>query len=106
MLNRILEHSKNPKAEVGMGATVYFHSDRHAATVTKVSPSGKTIELQEDRAVRTDKNGMSESQSYTFERNPNGRVYVARLRANGTFKTSNGEGVTLGTRSEYYDFSF
>ena len=106
MLNRILEHTKNPKPEVGMGATIYFYTDRHAATVTKVSPSGKTIELQEDKAVRVDDHGMSESQSYTFERNPNGRVYTARLRQNGTFKTSTGQGVSLGSRSEYYDFSF
>jgi hypothetical protein len=106
MLNRILEHVKNPKPEVGMGATIYYHSDRHAATVTKVSPSGKTIELQEDTAKRVDRHGMSEMQDYTFERNPNGRTYTARLRANGTFKTSTGQGVSLGSRSEYYDFSF
>ena len=106
MLNRILEHTTNPKPEVGMGATIYFFSDRHAATVTRVSPSGKTIELQEDLATRTDSNGFSEMQSYTFERNPGGRRYVARLRKNGTFKTSTGEGVSLGKRSEYYDFSF
>lgn len=106
MLNRILENTKNPKPEVGMGATIYFWTDRRAATVTKVSPSGKTIELQEDKATRTDNNGMSEMQRYTFERDPNGGIHLARLRKNGTWKTATGNGVTLGNRSEYYDFSF
>ena len=55
---------------VGDGATLYMYSDRHAYTVrtVTVSPSGKTITIRatRDKAVRTDKNGFSESQEYEF----------------------------------------
>ena len=36
---------------IGGGATVCHYSDRTACTVVRVSPSGKTIWMQEDTAV-------------------------------------------------------
>lgn len=73
----IIDFVVTPK--VGDGATLQMYTDRHACTVIAVSPSGKQVTLQEDTATRTDKNGMSECQSYTFARNPNGKVHVVRL---------------------------
>ena len=99
IINRIQENSSNLKPEVGMGATIYWWSDRTAGTVTKVSPSGKTVEITEDRVTEwKDHYGVS------FEANPNGRVFTARLR-NGKWKAS-GQGVTLGNRAAYRDPSF
>ena len=105
LMNRIGEHTKSPAPEVGMGATLYFYSDRTAATVIRVSDSGKTVWLREDKAIRTDGLGMTDAQSYRFEPNPNGREFRARLRKNGTWRTG-GTGVSLGARSAYHDFSF
>jgi len=66
--------------KVGDGATLQCWSDRHACTVIAVSESGKRITLQEDTATRTDNNGRSECQSYTFARNPSGKTHVVILR--------------------------
>lgn len=106
LINRLEEHVTSPTPVVGMGATVMFYSDRTAATVTKVSTSGKTCWLTEDNAERVDTNGMSEAQSYRFTPNPDGRVWRASLRKNGTWKTSNNDGVALGRRDAYHDYSF
>lgn len=107
LMNRISEHTKNPTPEIGMGATLMHWSDRSAATIVKISPSGKTIWLTEDTAVRTDKNGMSESQDYAYTPNPDGRRIKAILKPNGTWKVSpGGGGIALGYRRAYHDFSF
>lgn len=100
LMNRISEHSLSPTPEVGMGATLYLWSDRYPATVTKVSPSGKTVTLTEDNVV-----GWENSYGVSFAPNPNGRVWTARKGKNGTWKAS-GSGVTLGSRAAYRDPSF
>jgi len=45
LMNRISEHSLSPTPAIGMGATIYMWSDRHAATVVAISKSGKRITL-------------------------------------------------------------
>lgn len=101
------QNSISSELEIGMGATIQFHSDRIACTVIDISPSGHQITLQEDQATRTDNNGFSESQSYTFNRNKEGQVYLATLRKDGRYRLSGAkETVTLGIRDKYYDFSF
>jgi hypothetical protein len=94
-----------PTPEVGMGATLLSWTDRYPATVVWVSPSGKTLHLQEDNAERVDDNGMSECQSYRFTPNPAAAVQVARLTAKG-WKVVKGKRVLLGRREKYYDYSF
>jgi len=111
LMNRIEETVAPAVPVVGMGATILMFSDRHAATVIEVSADKKTIVIQQDKAVRTDKNGMSESQDYRFEPNTNGPTTTYTLRKNGTFVTKgsgmrNGGIVRIGSRSEYRDFSF
>jgi hypothetical protein len=103
VINRIEEHVLSPKPEVGMGATIFLWSDRHAATVTKVSPSGKTIELTEDDVTKWEK--WPSGYGIEFTANPNGRKYEARLTKNGTWKSA-GNGVALGRRAAYRDPSF
>src|SRR6476620_7998717 len=57
----------------GEGATEYLATDRHAFTVTSVSADGKACTIREDIATRADKNGMSDSQSYEYSFNEQGK---------------------------------
>ncbi len=91
--------------EIGMGATLYYHSDRVPATVIYISRGGKLIHLQEDAFKRIDNNGMSEDQRYEYAQNREGVIYPARLTKKG-WKVQNGPLVALGVRRRYYDFSF
>jgi hypothetical protein len=89
---------------VGMGATQLMYTDRIAYTVIWVSKSGKTIKVQEDHAERTDKNGMSECQTYEHKPNLKGEVYTVRLTKRGW--SSKSRRFALGYRSTYHDYSF
>lgn len=93
--------------EVGMGATLVMWTDRHAYTIIEVSKSGKSFKMQRDKATRIDKNGMSDSQEYSFERDPNGSIDKVTLRRDGKWKVEKqGTTVIPNTRDEYYDYSF
>lgn len=109
-----------PTPEVGMGATMLSYTDRSAATITAVETiRGKIyITVQEDKSVRTDKNGMSECQDYEYSRDENGRVQTFRQAANGMWervykntetnrwKKTDCGGLRIGSRNTYHDFSF
>jgi hypothetical protein len=118
LTNHILARSVigQPEPVIGMGATTLHWTDRHAATIIHVG--AKLIVVQIDKATRTDSNGMSESQSYSYERNPNGAKYTFRRDKNGMwsevqwneethrFRKTGGPGLRIGERDEYRDFSF
>lgn len=92
---------------VGMGACIATGSDRTPATVIQVTRSGKRIILQEDKAIRVDDNGVSESQIYDFEIDEQGTIHVATLRKDGRYRISGGRQlISLGKREKYYDYSF
>lgn len=98
-----------PTPDCGMGATLLHWTDRSPATIIEVK--GKTIRVQEDDAERVDNNGMSESQTYVFSRNPAGQVTVFTLRKNGAWvrkgePMKGGSKVRIGDRDKYHDFSF
>jgi hypothetical protein len=108
-----------PSPEVGMGATVLLRTDRRAATIIKVGVAGRYtyVTVREDKALRSDSNGMSEDQSYNYFRNPNGHTSI--FRSNGgawqhvvwneatkRFNKSEGATLRIGERNEYRDFSF
>lgn len=96
-----------PAPEVGMGATVISWTDRDAYTITEVSASGHRLTLQADTARRTDSNGMSDAQSYEFERNEDGHVREATRRKDGSYRLKGGtQRVLVGVRMKYHDFSF
>jgi hypothetical protein len=92
---------------VGMGATYFGYTDRDAYTILSISKSGKGFTMQEDTATRTDTNGMSESQDYTFTPNPRGRVVTVKMTKNGwRVGGMRGHKVAVGVRDSYYDYSF
>lgn len=102
LINHVMA-KESLKPEIGMGATILCWTDRHAATIIKITP--KSVTVQRDKATRTDKNGMSENQDYTYERNENGAIEIFRLTKRG-WRNKSGEGLRIGTRREYYDYSF
>lgn len=96
---------------VGLGATYLGWTDRAPYTIIAVSPDGKTLTVQADKYDRTDDNGMSESQKYTYSPNPGGETYIATLRKNGAWvvkgeSLKKGKRFAVGYRERYYDFSF
>jgi hypothetical protein len=109
LMNRIAETIRPAIPQVGMGATILYHSDRSAYTIIAVD--GKQITIQRDKVTRIDKNGMSESQDYTYAPSPQGEIKTATLRKNGTYvirgdALRGGTIVRVGVRDEYYDFGF
>lgn len=110
LTNRMMEGSKQPTPEVGMGVTECCWSDRHAYTIVEVV-TDKLIVVQRDKVKRTDQNGMSESQQYSYEADPEGAKVEVTLRKNGKWITKgeglkNGTGWLIGSRREYHDYSF
>jgi hypothetical protein len=110
--NRLMENVPTPQLpSVGDGCTILCWSDRVACTVVELLPDGFVI--QRDRATRLDPNGMSESQTYHYESDADGVKHTIRRvrsgRLKGQFRVdglSDGNGVKLYDRDEYYDFSF
>jgi hypothetical protein len=94
------------KPEVGMPVTVLMWTDRYPGTIIKVSPSGRTIQFQEDYAAHIDKNGQSENQHYEYTRNPNASVKTARFGKRGWRVTGMGSGLFIGKREKYQDPNF
>lgn len=112
-----------PEPIEGMGATILLWSDRHAATITKVTPAtGKRysfhIEVQEDRSTVVNGGAHDGSAEYAYERNPQAYVqHFAQRRDTGEWVAmrkndagrlvlSNTRGLRIGEREEYRDPSF
>lgn len=122
LINHVLSRAVKgqPEPVEGMGATILAWTDRYPGTITKVHKGkSRTIVLvRQDKATRVDSNGLSESQEYTFEPDPNGSLYAFRQSKNGTweqvtlnrvtgrYNLSRGYGLRIGERSKYHDFSF
>jgi hypothetical protein len=104
LMNRIAEVSAHPKPEIGMGATITCYTDRHAATI--IAMTAKSVTVQEDSAVRTDSNGMCDSQTYAYYPNKGGKVSIFRKRKNGTWRNTDHNGLVIGERDHYHDFDF
>jgi hypothetical protein len=100
-----------PKPEIGMGATILCWTDRLAGTITEVGHNGAFL-VREDKAARTDNNGMSEAQAYTYEPDPQGRTWTFEIATSGKHagqyrpKPRSSERVLIGERRKYHDFSF
>ena len=111
LFNNLMQDSKHPTPEVDMGATILSWTDRTAGTIVAVSKSGKKLTWQRDKVTRTDDNGMSDSQTYTYEQDPNGYDQEFSLRKGGRwvkvgYSIHDGTSLGIGHRSEYYDYSF
>jgi hypothetical protein len=100
---------KNMEIKVGDGATKYVGSDRYPYTVVEVL-SPKKVVVQGDDFKRTDNNGMSESQTYEYTRNPFSDKITLTLRKNGRWvqqgEPLNGTGYRLGDRDCHMDPHF
>jgi hypothetical protein len=107
-----IQHRIARPSLVGTGCTYRVWTDTHACTVIEVSANGKLVTVQEDKATRTDRNGLSESQDYTYERDLSGSIHKFSLRANGHWKLvgqsakSPGGTLSFGGRRSYRDPSF
>lgn len=112
LINNIYSAMKQPAPQVGLGATVLGWTDRRAGTIIDVGLDGSFV-VQEDRATRTDTNGMSDCQTYAYERDPTGRLWrfrrVARGHQKGLIRENgrkDGSAVVIGVRDKHHDFSF
>jgi hypothetical protein len=108
LVNLLYSGSKDQVPTIGMGATILCWTDRHAATIVEVS--AKRVGIRQDEAIRTDTNGMSDSQQYEYKPG-NGPVTYYTLRKNGAWvregePMKGGQRITIGVRDEHYDFSF
>lgn len=95
--------------QVGDGATYHVGSDRYPFTVVKVITQNK-IQLQADSFSRTDKNGISENQTYAWDYNTDSEIIVVSKRKNGRWHkvkdSMSGPFYTIGARNIYQDPSF
>ena len=95
------------KPEVGMGCTECLFSDSHAATITKISPSGKTIWYRRDIAKVISGSCQDGSAEYEYKFDEKGYDYKATLRKDGRYRaTGTNFYIAVGVRREYYDPSF
>lgn len=93
--------------KIGDGCTIICWSDGQACTVVKVSKTGKTIWIQEDRVLRIDDNGESGPQVYCYDRYLNGSVARCMRRKDGHYRVvKSGCFVIIGTREHYVDPHF
>lgn len=116
LMNHLMSAPGGATPEPGMGATILRWTDRAAATVT--GWDGRILTLQLDRATRTDANGMSDAQAYTYERDPDGMTYTFKRDRKGgwrrcTLNSTTGRwimesspGLLLGHRATFHDYSF
>jgi len=93
--------------EVGMGCTICLWSDSHAGTITRVSPSGKTIWYRQDIATVVGGSCQDGSAEYKYTFDEKGYDQKATLRKDGDYRaTGTNYLIAIGTRREYYDPHF
>ena len=122
VMNNIMSRAVigQPEPAVGMGVTFLKWTDREPGTIYEVFKVGKStyITVTADDAKRIDNNGMSESQEYEFTPCPDGyrSVFRKNLKTgmwervtkteSGRWAKAGGEGLRIGERDKYYDFTF
>ena len=102
---------------IGTPATVLCWSDRKGATVILWDSKHSIITVQEDKATRIDGEGMSDCQTYSYERDTDGSLHMFKRTKNGwknvllnpqtgRYNYTSGSGLVLGVRDAHYDYSF
>lgn len=119
MLELRMHIERNRELDVGDGCTYHLWSDSYACTVIKKTK--KTITIQRDKATLSPDfkpewiaGGFAahctnaEDQSYTYERNPNGEIYVCHWsEKEGRYRSGSDGSIKIGVgRHEYYDYNF
>lgn len=105
MLSRSSATEPPADLKVGDGMTEVMWTDRHPYTVVEISESRQTVKVQADNYKRTDKNGMSDSQSYEFSPNTDSPIETLRWSKKRGLYTRKGTPFWLGRRC-YHDYSF
>lgn len=113
MMNHLMDSPSDVTPAVGMGVTELCWTDRRAYTIIEVV-NAKTLRVQKDKATRTDGNGMSDCQSYSYEPDPEGSIATITLRSTKRgprwvakgYSVKDGNSWKLGIRDEYHDYSF
>lgn len=108
-----------PEPFVGMGCTVLGWTDRHAATIVRMSSDKKEFTVRRDHAKVIAGSQHDGSAQYEYSANPDGRETTFKLDRAGTYRQvrlnerdnwvfvqGGGKGIRLGEREEYYDPSF
>jgi hypothetical protein len=90
----------------GLGATLSVGSDRYPYTLVGWTANGEIIYLTADEYTRTDKNGQSESQTYTYKTNPDAPPEKAVWSRTQKRYRVGGTGIYLGERKAYLDPGF
>jgi len=98
------ETRKVETPKVGDAATWSPFNDRYPCTVVHVSPSGKTVLVQEDHYFVT--GGTWPDLTYSYARNPEGRVHKVTLRRSGRYRPTSGAYVCFGSRDRWENPSF
>lgn len=106
LMNHLMMNSTNPVPVVGMGLTLLKWTDRSAATIVRVHPGGKKFWAVSDEATRTDKNGMSDAQSYEYTPGTGPEFEVKLFKKGWKAFGPSGTPVSLGHRNAYHDYSF
>lgn len=113
VMNHLMSRDGNRLPVVGEGATELMWTDRHAYFVNSVSEDQKRCVIEKAKPIRTDDNGMSEAQSYRFERTgyeTELRFKWGKWRYRGKDAWNNNKwypiNIQFGYMDEYYDFSF
>ncbi len=91
-----------PKA--GGAATIFFGTDRYAATIVRATKC--MVVAREDISIRVDGSGASGVQKYRHKRDRNGIVRKFRKTKNG-WRYKGLDGVmylTVGERDRYHDY--
>ena len=118
-LKFLIRKERNRELDVGDGCTYRLWSDAYACTVIK--KTAKTITIQRDKATLSPDfkpewivGGFSaictnsDEQEYTYERNPNGEIYVCRWsEKEGRYRHGSDGSIKISVgRHEHYDYNF
>ena len=71
--------------KVGTLATVYYYSDRDVYEIIEVK-NQKNVKIRKMDAIRTDNNGASDMQSYTYKSNENNEILELRRTKYGWYR--------------------
>ena len=115
MINELLASPKHPDPEVGMGASILYHSDRHAATIVAVDRSTRGnvtgVWVQRDETTVVSGSPHDGSAKYHYRPSPENPRVLFTLRKNGRYvakgeSARDGTALSIGVRSEYWNPSF
>lgn len=110
LVNQLISSGSQPAPKVGDGATKCGYSDRSPATIIEVNATGNSVIVQMDDYKRTDSNGMSDDQEYSYTQNKDNPTAEYTKRKNGSWVAKNqsmksGQRLSIGHRERHFDFT-